>query len=57
MDNLKLRIADKYDVDVLVKALVLSDIDEIEDIEASEIKECKKIIYFKRYPSPEIFTI
>lgn len=45
MDSLKLRIADKYDVDILVKALVLSDIDEIENIETSEIEECKKRIF------------
>lgn len=45
MDNLKLRIADKDDIDVLVKALVLSDIDEIENIETSEIEECKKRIF------------
>jgi len=45
MDNLKLRIADKDDIDVLVKALILSDIDEIENIETSEIEECKKRIF------------
>jgi ribosomal protein S18 acetylase RimI-like enzyme len=45
MDNLKLRIADKYDLDILVKALILSDIDEIENIEVSEIEECKKRIF------------
>lgn len=44
MDNLKLRIADKYDIDVLVKALILSDIEEIENIEPSKIEECKKRI-------------
>jgi ribosomal protein S18 acetylase RimI-like enzyme len=45
MDSLKLRIADKDDIDVLVKALILSDIDEIENIETSEIEECKKRIF------------
>jgi ribosomal protein S18 acetylase RimI-like enzyme len=45
MNSLKLRIADKDDIDVLVKALVLSDIDEIENIETSEIEECKKRIF------------